>query len=295
MDIPLPSTRQLSRPVDAPASPDTIIVADLETTGFSNSSSIIQIAAAPLYSDDSFNRFVQPANGFIPPSIVKLTGIEMHGMQMYYLLNPVPSCGERQAIAEFAEWLSLSRFPSPLIVAHNAQFDARILVSCFTRHGLTDMIKRVVGFSDTVKFFKKVHPNQPSYKLQDLAKSLAPEFDSVNAHNAENDVSMLKILLKNTPKAEESLSELIFSTDYVIANNEKLSNKNKNIGSFHDIITSNVLTKGQSSTLAAHGFQANHLKLALQRGGRDGLYEVLKGKLKSVNTVIDKIISFYEV
>ncbi|XP_062603897.1 uncharacterized protein LOC134265692 isoform X2 [Saccostrea cucullata] len=248
MDIPLPSTRQLSRPVDAPASPDTIIVADLETTGFSNSSRIIQIAAAPLHSEDRFNRFVQPANGFIPPAIVKLTGIEMHGMQMYYQLNPVPSCGERQAIAEFAEWLS--SFPSPLIVAHNAQFDARILVSCFTRHGLTDMLKSVVGFSDTVKFFKKVHPNQPSYKLQDLAKSLAPEFDSANAHNAENDVYALKILLKNTPKAEESLSESIFSTDYVIANNEKLSNKNKNIGSFHEMITAKVLTKGQSSTLA---------------------------------------------
>lgn len=76
----------------------------------------------------------------------------------------------------------------PLIVAHNAEFDARILVCCFTRQGLTGIVKNVIGFSDTIKLFKKAH--QPSYKFQDLAKTFAPDF--LNAPNAENDVSMLE-------------------------------------------------------------------------------------------------------
>lgn len=236
---------------------------------------------------------MQPANGFIPSTIQRLTGIEMHGLQMYYELTPVSSCGERQALVEFAAWLN--KFSSPLIVAHNAQFDSRILVSSFTRHGLTDLVKYAVGFSDTVKLFKKVYPDQQSYKLQDLAKSFAPNFESLNAHNAEHDVSMLKNLLTNTPNVEEYLRDAVFSTDYVIANNEKLSNKNRNIGSFSNLVTSNVLTKSQCSTLAAHGLQSSHLKFALQRGGREGLLTILKGKLRSVNSVIDKVISFYKV
>lgn len=286
------SSRKL-KPVAAQVSHSTLIVADLETTGFSTSSSIIQIAAASLHSDESFNRFVQPANGFIPSTIQRLTGIEMHGLQMYYELTPVSSCGERQALVEFAAWLN--KFSSPLIVAHNAQFDSRILVSSFTRHGLTDLVKYAVGFSDTVKLVKKVYPDQQSYKLQDLAKSFAPNFESLNAHNAEHDVSMLKNLLTNTPNVEEYLRDAVFSTDYVIANNEKLSNKNRNIGSFTNLVTSNVLTKSQCSTLAAHGLQSSHLKFALQRGGREGLLTILKGKLRSVNSVIDKVISFYKV
>lgn len=217
----------------------------------------------------------------------------MHGLQMYYELTPVSSCGERQALVEFAAWLN--KFSSPLIVAHNAQFDARILVSCFSRHGLIDLVKKVVGFSDTVKLFKKVYPDQQSYKLQDLVKSFAPDFESSNAHNAEHDVSMLKNLVTNKPNMEESLRDAVFSTEYVIANNEKLSNKNRNIGSFTDLITSNILTKSQSSTLAAYGLQSNHLKFALERGGREGLLTVLKGKLKSFNSVIDKVIAFYNV
>lgn len=94
----------------------------------------------------------------------------------------------------------------------------RILLS---RHGLIGLVKNVVGFSDTVKLFKKVYPDHQSYKLQDLAKSFAPDFESSNAHNAEHDVSMLKNLLTNKPNMEESLRGAVFSTEYVIANNEK--------------------------------------------------------------------------
>lgn len=161
-----------------------------------------------------------------------------------------------------------------------------MLVSCFSRHGLTGLVKTVVGFSDTVKLFKKVYPDQQSYRLQDLAKSFAPDFESLNANNAEHDVSMLKNLLTNTPNVEELLRDAVFSTYYVIANNEKLSNKNRNIGSFTDLVTSNVLTKSQSSTLAAHGLQSSHLKFALQSRRREGLLTILKGKLKYFNSVI---------
>lgn len=61
----------------------------------------------------------------------------------------------------------------PLIVAHNAEFDVHNLVFCFSRHSLTGLVKTVIGFSDTIKLFKKAH--QPSYIFQDLAKTFAPD------------------------------------------------------------------------------------------------------------------------
>lgn len=61
-----------------------------------------------------------------------------------------------------------------------------------------------------------------------------------------------------------------FATDYVIANNEKISNKNIREETFEVLMTlvaSSGLTKCQCSTLAAHGLQSSHLKFALQRVG----------------------------
>lgn len=91
-----------------------------------------------------------------------------------------------------------------------------------------------------------------------------------------------------------------FATDYIIANNEKLSNKNireETLGVLMTLVASSCLTKSQCSTLAAQGLQSSHLKFALQKVGREGLHIILKGKLKCYffNSVIDKVISFYIV
>lgn len=54
---------------------------------------------------------------------------------------------------------------------------------------------------------------------------------------------MLKNLLMNKLNIEELFCDVVFFVEYVIVNNEKLLNKNRNIGSFIDLIILNILIK----------------------------------------------------
>ncbi|XP_062609547.1 uncharacterized protein LOC134271343, partial [Saccostrea cucullata] len=113
-------------------------------------------------------------------------GIELHGLTMFSDMVPVRSMGEKEALLKFVEWMR--KYDPVLIVAHNACFDSRILISAFNRHGITDHLKSIVGFSDSIKVFKKAFPSQSSYKLQHLVQQFGTDLPPVQAHNAVNDV-----------------------------------------------------------------------------------------------------------
>ena len=190
-------------------------------------SSIIQIAAKNMETSESFNRFVIPESGSIPSQVSKLTGIEMHGNgTMYYNLQPVTATNANEALDDFTKWLK--NYEAPLIVAQNAQFDARILVSSLCRLDKSDQFSKVVaGFSDSLKLLKVEMPGKSSYKLSVLADEIL-EDGSTNAHNAEEDVTMLSaILLKGVPKVVEKMKRYTFTFESVLLNKRKLSNKKK--------------------------------------------------------------------
>lgn len=69
------------------------------------------------------------------------------------------------------------------------------------------------------------------------------DFEFLNVYNVEYDVLMLKNLLMNKLNMEELFCGVVFFIEYVIVNNEKLLNKNRNIGSFIDLIILNILIK----------------------------------------------------
>lgn len=69
------------------------------------------------------------------------------------------------------------------------------------------------------------------------------DFEFLNVYNVEYDVLMLKNLLMNKLNMEELFCYVVFFIEYVIVNNEKLLNKNRNIGSFIDLIILNILIK----------------------------------------------------
>lgn len=69
------------------------------------------------------------------------------------------------------------------------------------------------------------------------------DFEFLNVYNVEYDVLMLKNLLMNKLNMEELFCDVVFFIEYVIVNNEKLLNKNRNIGSFIDLIILNILIK----------------------------------------------------
>lgn len=69
------------------------------------------------------------------------------------------------------------------------------------------------------------------------------DFEFLNVYNVEYDVLMLKNLVMNKLNMEELFCDVVFFIEYVIVNNEKLLNKNRNIGSFIDLIILNILIK----------------------------------------------------
>lgn len=69
------------------------------------------------------------------------------------------------------------------------------------------------------------------------------DFEFLNVYNVEYDVLMLKNLVMNKLNMEELFCDVVFFIEYVIVNNEKLLNKNRNIGSFFDLIILNILIK----------------------------------------------------
>jgi DNA polymerase III epsilon subunit-like protein len=253
-------------------------------------SNIIQIAARSLETDDSISMFVRPKNGLIPLHISKLTGIEMHELTMYCDMIPVPSYYTKDALTTFAEWID--KHPAPIIAAHNASFDARILVSACKNYGVE--FRNLIEFADTIKIFKQEYPNQSSYKLHDLVQTYGSNALKLSAHNAVNDVVLLKDLLTNIPTTTTRLSDITFSVEHVAINNEKIANKAKYLDSYCTLISDKVLTKTQCSSLASNGLNPKHLQLAFERGGEEGLELILKGKIRKTSAAARNLMHSFK-
>ncbi|NLP58730.1 exonuclease domain-containing protein [Lutibacter sp. B1] len=164
-------------------------ILDIETTGGKyNEEGITEIAIYKFDGHDIVDQFVSLINPEreIQPFVVNLTGIN-NGM-----LKNAPKFFEvAKRIIEITT--------DCVIVAHNANFDSRILATEFRRLGY-DFERKTLC---TVELSKKLIPDLPSYKLGRLCRSLGIPVSS--RHRAEGDaiatVQLFKLLLnKDTTK-----------------------------------------------------------------------------------------------
>lgn len=164
-------------------------ILDIETTGGKfNEEGITEIAIYKFDGHQIVDQFISLVNPEreIQSFVVQLTGIN-NGM-----LRNAPKFHEvAKRIVEITE--------NCVIVAHNANFDNRILTTEFRRLGYTYERKTLC----TVELSKKLIPNLASYKLGNLCKILGiPVF---GRHRADGDaiatVQLFKLLLnKDTDK-----------------------------------------------------------------------------------------------
>ena len=165
-------------------------ILDIETTGGKyNEEGITEIAIYKFDGHkivDQFCSLVNPERS-IQPFVVNLTGINNE------MLRNAPKFYEvAKRIIEITEGCT--------IVAHNAQFDNRILTTEFDRLGFTfdkDMLC-------TVELSKKLIPDLPSYSLGKLVRSLG--IPIADRHRAQGDakatVTLFKILLEKDIEKE---------------------------------------------------------------------------------------------
>lgn len=164
-------------------------VLDIETTGGKyNEEGITEIAIYRFDGHEVVDQFISLVNPEreIQEFVVKLTGINNK------MLRNAPKFYEvAKRILEITKDCTL--------VAHNATFDSRILKTEFSRLGYAFKTNTLC----TVELSQKLLPNQKSYSLGKLCKSLAIPMN--NRHRASGDalatVKLFKLLLeKDTSK-----------------------------------------------------------------------------------------------
>lgn len=158
-------------------------ILDIETTGGKyNEEGITEIAVYKYDGHKVVDKFISLVNPEreIQPFVVNLTGINSN------MLKTAPKFFEvAKRIVEITE--------DCIIVAHNAQFDYRILRTEFTRLGFEFKRKTLC----TVELSKQLIPDQNSYSLGKLARSLGiPVSDRHRANgDAMATVKLFKMLL----------------------------------------------------------------------------------------------------
>ncbi|WOD45296.1 exonuclease domain-containing protein [Hwangdonia lutea] len=164
-------------------------ILDIETTGGKyNEEGITEIAIFKFDGHEIVDQFISLINPEreIQPFVVNLTGINSN------MLRSAPKFYEvAKRIVEITEGC--------IIVAHNAQFDNRILKTEFKRLGF-DFERKTLC---TVELAKDLIPGQSSYSLGKLVRSLG--IPVTDRHRASGDamatVKLFKILLeKDTSK-----------------------------------------------------------------------------------------------
>jgi DNA polymerase-3 subunit epsilon len=169
-------------------------ILDIETTGGQyNEEGITEIAIYKYNGHEVVDQFISLVNPEKPiqPFVVKLTGINNA------MLRTAPKFHEvAKRIIEITEGC--------IIVAHNTVFDYRILKTEFRRLGY-DFKKQTLC---TVELSKKLIPEQPSYSLGKLVRSLG--IPVTDRHRASGDalatVKLFKLLL-----SKDSTKEIVKS------------------------------------------------------------------------------------
>jgi DNA polymerase-3 subunit epsilon len=165
-------------------------ILDIETTGGQfNEEGITEIAIYKFDGHEVVDQFISLVNPEIPiqPFVVKLTGINNA------MLQSAPKFFEvAKRIIEMTN--------DCVIVAHNADFDYRILRTEFRRLGYDFEAKTLC----TVELAKKLIPEQPSYSLGKLVRALG--IPMADRHRASGDamatVKLFKILLEKDLEKE---------------------------------------------------------------------------------------------
>ena len=168
-------------------------IIDLETTGGSvENEAITEIAIYKYDGNRLVDQFISMVNPQRPiqPFVVKLTGISNK------MLKKAPKFYEiAKRIVEITEGCTL--------VAHNADFDYRVLKKEFARLGYSYERPRIC----TVKLSRKLIPGQKSYSLGKLCRSL--HIPVTDRHRASGDALATLELFKLLQNKNRNLNEAV--------------------------------------------------------------------------------------
>ena len=162
----------------------------------------------------------------------------------------------------------------------------------------------VAGCIDSLSVFKKCYPGKPSYRQEDLFKSII-NASSYGAHNAVEDVLSLGKLIKHVKLSNDSLVCHSFSLSAVLKNMLFSAEKAKNVGSLHPLIAGGIIKMATAENIAGSGLKLCHLRTIYDRQGEDGIRDTFmmpnsEGQARVTNVkrtldeVIPKLVAFFD-
>ena len=158
-----------------------------------------------------------------------------------------------------------------ILIAHNNKnFDCLILFNHLKHFNLWNYFCTFVsGFADTLPFFRKLYPEFQNHKQETLVKNLLQE--PYMAHNASADCLFLQKLVSYTQNIDTLYSEFLFTPRQITSKGVQPQEM-----SIDFLLHSNVLSRHICTKLKKSSLTYQHLNLAYNRGGFDGLYYLLE-------------------
>jgi DNA polymerase III epsilon subunit-like protein len=182
-------------------------------------------------------------------------------------------------------WLKTTGIHKPLLVCHNGKtFDSVILMKSVMQNPECGLESTLGGFVDSLHVFREVLPGRPSYKLEALVKDTMEV--TFNAHSALEDVRALQALVIHHQIANETMLKHSFDTSFVVKSIETKNRTDDTLSTLSPL--SECISEYMLKKIARSGLTYNHLKLALERGGAEGLKSILGEQTESGSVRVTK-------
>lgn len=244
------------------------------------SAEITQLAC--IFEEETFNRYVLPKSP-ISAKATAVTGLHVASGQLFYQQTKVNSVDIQTCLTEFNIWLK--NFPNPILVCHNGKvFDSVILMRYVMQYPESGLKSTIAGFVDSLHVFREILPEQHSYKLQTLVQDTMGL--AFNAHSALEDVKALQSLVLHHKVSYEIMLKHSFGVDFIISSIESKSKTNELIATLAPL--SSCISPYMLKKIALSGLSYDHLRLAIERGGADGLKMVLGEKTEQGTVRVTK-------
>ena len=156
---------------------------------------------------------------------------------------------------KFVSWLK-ERSPC-ILVAHNGQFDVRVLKHAADRSKESTDSSAVVGFCYSKELFKRKFPDMKPYTQEALADGFLHE--RYDAHEATSDVKILKKLV-NMNFTDEDIRKFIEKFESAWHRVNYNDNKAHNLASFSvEEMKSLGISESMVGKMAGSGLRLKHL------------------------------------
>ncbi|XP_058789683.1 DNA polymerase III subunit epsilon-like [Phymastichus coffea] len=276
-----------------------LVYFDLETTGLDTNAQIVQIAAK--CGRYEYSVYVNPTKE-ISKSATKVTGLSNSGGMLCLNGKAVESVDLQEALIAFKQFLeSLSKSKKYLLVAHNATFDIRVFLNSLVSCNMLRDFEVVVGFSDSLKAFKKLIIEKKKGPGQFTLKGLATKYlepkDLENFHDATGDVRVLEKLVKYFTCQEllNSLQKSYYDCCNKVHENNKINFKLQYLRELKGVLSLTYLKK-----LAKYNITYQQLLELYKKEGADGIHKLFteksEGKVKITKDikVLNTLVHFFQ-